>query len=319
MSATRSPLSAPGERSIAAADDSIGSLMGWSGKTVWITGASSGIGEALAVALAAEDATLILSGRRSDALEALAELLPGEHFVLPFEATDWDALPAAVEAAWSWRGAVDMLVNNAGISQRSLAIDTRPDVYRRLIETDLLAPIWLTQTILPLMAERRGGHILAVASVAGRVGTPLRTGYCAAKHGLIGYFDALRAEVEEAYGMRVTNVLPGSVRTGVSINALQGDGSPRGVSDVNIEHGMDPAECARRILAGIAAGAREIIVAEGTEAAAAELRNADPERLFGLLAREGARLATEREAGGGADWRPEPARTNRPATPDPGD
>ena len=86
-------------------------------------------------------------------------------------------------------------------------------------------------------------------------GTPLRTGYCAAKHGLIGYFDALRAEVEKAYGIGVTNVLPGSVRTNVSVNALQGDGSRRGVSDVNIEHGMDPAECARRILAGVAAGA----------------------------------------------------------------
>jgi dehydrogenase/reductase SDR family protein 7B len=289
--------------------------MRWSGKIVWITGASSGIGEALATALAKEGAALILSGRRRDALDTLAERLPGEHLVLPFEATDWDSLPAAVDAAWSWQGGVDMLVNNAGISQRSLAIDTRPDVYRELIETDLLAPIWLTQTILPLMAERRGGHIVAIASVAGRVGTPLRTGYCAAKHGVIGYFDALRAEIEEAYGIGVTNVLPGSVRTGVSVNALQGDGSRRGVSDVNIEHGMDPAECARRILDGVAAGARELIVAEGTEAGAAELRRQDPDRLFGLLAREGARLAAEREAGGGAGWRPEPARTNRSAPP----
>jgi len=293
--------------------------MRWSGKTVWITGASSGIGEALAVALAAEGALLILSGRRSDALEALADRLPGEHLVLPFEATDWAALQGVVESAWSWRDGIDMLVNNAGISQRSLAIDTKPDVYRRLIETDLLAPIWLTQILLPFMAERRAGHIVAIASVAGRVGTPLRTGYCAAKHGVIGYFDALRAEVEEAYGIGVTNVLPGSVRTGVSINALQGDGSRRGVSDVNIDHGMDPAECARRILAGVAAGARELIVAEGTEAGAAELRRQDPERLFDLLAREGARLAAEREAGGGAGWRPDPVRTNRPAVPDGGD
>lgn len=285
--------------------------MSWSDKTIWITGSSSGIGEALAGAFAAKGASLILSGRRRDALEALADRLPGEHLVLPFEATDWAALPAMVEAAWSWRGGVDILVNNAGISQRSLAIDTKPDVYQRLVETDLLAPIWLTQILLPLMAGRRGGHIVAIASVAGRVGTPLRTGYCAAKHGLIGYFDALRAEVESAYGIGVTIVLPGSVRTNVSVNALQGDGSRRGVSDVNIEHGMDVDECARRILAGVAAGARELIVAEGTEAGAAELRRLDPERLFDLLAREGARLASERETGGGADWRPEPARTNR--------
>jgi short-subunit dehydrogenase len=291
----------------------------WSGKIVWITGASSGIGRALATALAAEGAALILSGRRREALDLLAERLPGDHLVLPFEATDWSFLAGAVETAWSWRGGVDMLVNNAGISQRSLAIDTRQDVYRLLIETDLLAPIWLTQTILPLMAERRGGHIVAIASVAGRVGTPLRTGYCAAKHGLIGYFDALRAEVETAYGIGVTNVLPGSVRTDVSVNALQGDGSGRGVSDVNIEHGMDPDECARRILEGVGAGARELIVAEGTEAGAAELRRVDPERLFDLLAREGARLASEREAAGGSDWRPDPARTNRSQAPDSGE
>jgi dehydrogenase/reductase SDR family protein 7B len=290
--------------------------MRFEGRTIWVTGASSGIGEALAEAFAAEGAALILSGRRRDALDALAARLPGEHLALPFEVTDWDALPEAVEAAWSWRDGVDMLVNNAGVSQRSLAIDTRPEVYRSLIETDLLAPIWLTQLILPLMAERGSGHVVAIASVAGRVGAPLRTGYCAAKHGLIGYCDALRSEVEEAYGIRVTNVLPGSVRTNVAANALQGDGSHRGVSDANIEAGLEPAECARRILAGIEAGTREILVAEGGEAMAAGLRHTDPEALFALLAREGARLAREREAGGGKGWRPDPGKVNRPAGSD---
>ena len=285
--------------------------MGFDGQTIWITGASSGIGEALAEAFAAEGAALILSGRRRDALEAVAARLPGPSLVLPFEATDWDALPGAAETAWAWRDGIDMLVNNAGISQRSLAVDTDPSVYRMLIETDLLAPILLTQRVLPLMAARRSGHILSIASVAGRVGAPLRTGYCAAKHGLIGYGDALRGEVEAAYGIRVTNVLPGSIRTSVSVNAIQADGSRRGVSDANIEAGMEPAECARRILAGIEAGQREILVAEGGEAMAAGLRHSDPEALFGLLAREGARLAEEREKGGGEGWRPEPARVNR--------
>jgi dehydrogenase/reductase SDR family protein 7B len=285
--------------------------MRFEGRTIWITGASSGIGAALATAFAADGANLILSGRRRDALDAVAAGLPTQSLVLPFETTDTDALPAAVETAWAWRGGVDMLVNNAGISQRSLAIDTVPNVYRRLIDTDLLAPILLTQLLLPLMAERGGGHVVAISSVAGRVGTPIRTGYCAAKHGLIGYMDALRAEVEQAYGIKVTNVLPGSIRTNVAANALQADGSRRGESDANIESGIDPAECAGRILDGLAAGAREIVVAEGIEAGAAMLRFQDPERLFDLTAREGARLAAEREAGGGPGGRPDPARVNR--------
>jgi short-subunit dehydrogenase len=281
--------------------------MSFEGKIVWITGASSGIGEALAEAFAAEGAKLILSGRRREALgEVAARVQPGA-LILPFEATDWAALPGAVEQAWGWQGGVDVLVNNAGISQRSLAVDTRPEVYRALIETDLLAPIWLTQLLLPLMAERRVGHIIGISSVAGRLGTVLRTGYCAAKHGLIGYLDALRAEVEQAYGIRVTTVLPGSVRTQVAANALQADGSTRGESDVNIDAGMEPAACARRILDGIAAGDREIIVAEGGEAYAAGLRFTDPDRLFDMLAKEGARLAAARDAG----ERPDPGQVTR--------
>jgi short-subunit dehydrogenase len=281
--------------------------MRFSGRTIWITGASSGIGEALAVAFAGEGAVLILSGRRRGALDALAARLGGETLVLPFEATDPDAMAGAADAAWAWRGGVDMLVNNAGISQRSLAIDTAPEVYEKIVAVDLLAPIRLTQALLPRMAARGRGHIVMIASVAGRLGPVLRTAYAAAKHGLIGYGDALRAEIETAYGIKVTNVLPGSVRTQVAANALQGDGSARGTSDANIEAGMDPAECARRILDGLATGRREILVAEGAEAFAASLRFQDPERLFDLLAAEGARLAEAREQGAP----PEPRRVNR--------
>jgi dehydrogenase/reductase SDR family protein 7B len=281
--------------------------MRFAGSTVWVTGASSGIGEALAEAFAADGAALVLSGRRRDALETLAERLPGQTLLLPFEATDWSMLPEAAAAAWAWRDGIDILVNNAGVSQRSLALDTAPEVYETIIDVDLLAPIRLTQLVLPAMAERRSGHIVAISSVAGRVGPVLRTAYAAAKHGLIGYCDALRAEVEKAYGVKVTTILPGSVRTGVAVNALQGDGSTRGISDANIEAGMDPAECARRILDAITAGTRELVVAEGAEAFAAALRWQDPERLFDLLAREGARLAQERDAG----RRPDPAPVGR--------
>jgi dehydrogenase/reductase SDR family protein 7B len=281
--------------------------MDFTGKIVWITGASSGIGMALAQGFAAEGALLVLSGRREDALRGVADALPTESLVLPFEATEFDRLPAIVAQAWDWRGGVDLLVNNAGISQRSLAIDTGMAVYRQIMEVDFFAPVALTQAVLPRMVARNSGHIAAVSSVAGKIGSPLRSGYSAAKHALIGYCDSLRAEIEQAYGIRVTTILPGSVRTQVAANALQGDGSVRGVSDENIDNGMDPAEVARQVVAGMRAGVREIVIAAGAEAMAAQLRTQNPDVLFDAMAREGARLAALR-AEGGAGFRPDPRR-----------
>ncbi len=275
--------------------------MDFSGMTIWITGASSGIGAALARAFGAAGAHLILSGRREDALASVAGALGGEALVLPFEATDMGALPGVVARAWDWHGGIDVLVNNAGISQRSLAIDTTMDVYRRIMEVDFFAPLALSQLVVPRMIARGSGHIVAVSSVAGKVGSPLRSGYCAAKHALIGYCDALRAECETAYGIGVTSILPGSVRTAIATNALLGDGAVRGVSDTNIDNGMDPEEVARQILDGLRAGAREIVIAEGGEAAAAHLRATRPDTLFDALAREGQRLAQARSGGGSID------------------
>lgn len=269
--------------------------MAYQGKAIWLTGASSGIGEALATAFSNEGAKLILSGRRVDALEAVAKRQKTDCLVLPFEVTDWDVHDEVVQKAWDWAGGVDMLVNNAGISQRSLAIDTGMEVYQRVIDIDLMAPISLTQKILPSMAERKSGHIVGISSVAGRIGTPLRTAYCAAKHGLIGYMDALRGEIESHYGIRVTTVLPGSVRTNIAVNSIQADGSARGSSDPNIEAGFAPEKAAEILLAGIAAGEREILIAQGMEATFAEMRHSDPGKLFDFLSNAGAQLAAQRD------------------------
>jgi len=152
--------------------------MDFEGKTAWVTGASSGIGEALALGLAQRGARLILSGRRVEALEAVAARLDAESLVLPFETTDMDALPGVVARAIAWRADVDMLINNAGISQRSLALDTDFSVYRTIMEVDYFAPVRLTQLLLPHMVARGSGHLSVVSSVAGKVGVPLRTGYC---------------------------------------------------------------------------------------------------------------------------------------------
>jgi len=267
------------------------------GKIIWITGASSGIGEALAKAFAAAGAYIILSGRRTDALEQVAAELKTDSLILPFETTDYDALPAKIEEARNWKGNVDILVNNAGISQRSLALDTHPDVHHKIINVDLLAPIWLTQLLLPHMIAAGGGHIVGISSVAGRVGVPLRTAYCAAKHGLIGYMDALRAETEKLHNVHVTNILPGSIRTNVSRNALTKDGDSRGKSDAVIDNGMEPAECARQILDAVANNVPELIIAEGPELMIAKLRQSDPEQCFAMTGAMGAQIAEKYEAG----------------------
>jgi dehydrogenase/reductase SDR family member 7B len=245
----------------------------------WITGASSGIGAALARALGARGAKLILSGRNVAALEAVAADCATETLILPFEARDYAALPAIADQAWDWLGRIDGLVNNAGISQRSLAIETDFAVYQQIIGVDLLAPIALTQQLLPRMVGAGGGQIIAISSVAGIAGVPLRSAYSAAKHGIIGYHDAVRAE-NEHLGLKILVVAPGSVRTNVSRNALNADGSVRGESDAAIENGLSPDDAAAQMLAAVDAGTRELIVAEGAEAAIAALRRGDPDALF---------------------------------------
>lgn len=244
----------------------------------WITGASSGIGAGLARALAARGARVIVSGRNVAALETVARDC-GEALVLPFEATDFDVIPSVVERAWAWQGRIHGLVNNAGVSQRSLAIETTFAVYQQMIAVDLLAPIALTQAVLPRMVAAGGGRIVAMSSVAGFVGAPLRSAYSAAKHGLVGYHDSVRAE-NEHLGIQVHVLAPGSVRTNVSKNALVADGSTRGVSDAAIDNGMPAAEAAEAMLAAIAAGTRELVLATGFEHELVMLRRRDPDALF---------------------------------------
>lgn len=263
--------------------------MAFAGEVAWITGASSGIGAAMARALAAEGAHVILSGRNAEALaEVAADCAIGNAtaLVLPFEVTDHAAGLAAAEQAWAWAaersGGIDLLFNNAGISQRSLAVDTDYAVYERIIAVDLLAPIALTQALVGRMVARGKGRIAMVSSVAGKVGVPMRTAYSAAKFGLIGYADALRTEVT-GEGLQVHVIAPGSVRTNVSRNALNADGSRRGVSDKAIDKGIEPADAVAAIIAAMAAGEREIIVARGFEQEIGEACRT-PEAIFDKMA-----------------------------------
>ena len=256
--------------------------MSLTGQTAWITGASSGIGAALAMEFAIRGARIILSGRDRDRLGEVAGGIATETLVLPFDVCDTAAMHAATEHATQWRGGVDIFVANAGISQRSAAVDTALEVYERIIAVDLTAQIAAVQALLPHMTERQTGKLVFISSIAGKVGVPMRTAYCAAKFGLIGYADALRAELSQS-GIAVHVVCPGSVATDVSRNALTADGSPRGVSDKAIDEGIPPAEAAKSIADAMEAGTREIIVARGVEQAMGEMRRT-PDALLDQMA-----------------------------------
>ena len=255
--------------------------MDYTGKTVWITGASSGIGAALARDVAARGANVVLSGRDEARLAEVAADC-GETLILPFDVRDDAALADATAKAIAWKGGVDVAFANAGVSQRSRALKTEMKVYRDIIDIDLTAQIAFSQGLIGHMSERGSGALAFISSIAGKVGVPMRTAYCAVKFGLAGYADALRAELS-LNGVSVHVIYPGSVATDVSRNALVGDGSKRGRSDKVIDEGIPAPDAARAMLDAIAAGEREIIVAQGMEAGMGEMRRT-PDALFDQVA-----------------------------------
>ncbi|MEP0191450.1 MAG: SDR family NAD(P)-dependent oxidoreductase [Erythrobacter sp.] len=255
--------------------------MEYIGKVVWVTGASSGIGAALARDAAKRGALLVLSGRNEDRLAEVAADC-GETLILPFDVRDEAALADATEQALSWKGGVDLAFANAGVSQRSRALKTDMQVYRDIIEIDLTAQIAFSQGLIGSMSERGSGALAFISSIAGKVGVPMRTAYCAVKFGLAGYADALRAELSQN-SVNVHVIYPGSVATDVSRNAMVGDGSQRGRSDKAIDEGIPAEDAAKAMLDAIANGEREIIVAQGTEAGMGEMRRT-PDTLFDQVA-----------------------------------
>ncbi len=211
-------------------------LMRFREKIVWITGASSGIGEALCYAFSNEGARLVLSARRAEELDRVRAKCAGEgdaHLVLPLDLTRFDELPGKAQEALAHFGRIDILVNNGGVSQRSLAKDTAFEVDQALININYLGTVRLTKAVLPSMLERSSGHLVVISSLVGHVGTPLRSAYAASKHALHGFFNSLRAEVWRE-NVKVTIVCPGYIRTDVSINAFAGDGGKFNKMDRNL-------------------------------------------------------------------------------------
>jgi len=235
--------------------------MDFAGRVVWITGASSGIGEALAHAFARAGARLVLSSRRPEELERVRRACarPEEHVVVPLDLARSATFPALVADVLARCGQVDVLVNNGGVSQRALAAEAALEVERALMEVNYFGPVALTKTVLPAMRARRAGHVVVVSSVMGYLGTPGRSTYAAAKHALHGYFDSLRAEVWRE-GIRVTLACPGYVQTAVSENALGPRGEKHGSTDGTHRRGIAPEKCAAAIVRGVARGQEEVHV-----------------------------------------------------------
>jgi len=231
-------------------------------RTVWITGASSGIGEALAYVLSERGARLVLSARRAPQLREVRAACtdPDRHIVDPLDLADASTLQAAVADVHDRRGPTDILVHSGGISQRSLVKDTDLDVDRRIMEVNYFGTIALTKRVLPAMLERGRGHLVVISSVVGKFGTAHRSAYAASKHALHGFFDSLRAEVHDD-GLRVTLVCPGFVKTNIAHNALTEDGVPLSAKKDEVQEiGIPPAQCARQIADAIEREKEEVYI-----------------------------------------------------------
>ncbi|MEI1280599.1 SDR family oxidoreductase [Leptospira venezuelensis] len=232
-------------------------------KVVWITGASSGIGEALAAELKGTGAKLILSARRTQELLRVRDAQgwkEEDSMILPLDLENYDSLKQFPEEVIRKFGKIDVLINNGGISQRSLAHETLISTYRSLMNINFFGNIAITLATLPYFRKEKKGYIVSISSIAGKFGVPFRTGYSASKFALSGFYEGLRAE-NSGDNLKVLLVYPGFIKTKISENAFSGDGSKHGILDPGIQRGIEVEECAKRILDAIVSGEQEIIIA----------------------------------------------------------
>lgn len=235
-------------------------------KVVWITGASSGIGEALAYEFNKKGACVILSARRTDELERVKENCENSDEtvrILPLDLTKQSTFPEKVEKAKTFFGTVDILVNNGGVSQRAYAVNSTMESIRRLMEVNFFGSIALTKALLPTFIDQKSGHIVVISSVMGKLGTKYRSAYAASKHALHGWFDCLRQEVYND-NIDVTLVCPGYIKTNITYNALTAEGEKyKQMGDAH-KKAMTPNEFAQKLLPKLAKKKEEVYIG-GTE------------------------------------------------------
>ncbi len=231
---------------------------GQTGKVMWITGASSGIGEALAKWYNKRGWRLVLTARRKDALEDVVNGLerPENTLILPMDVSEFERYPESVDTVLNHFGRIDCCILNAGISHRSYIRETRFEVFKKLIDVNYLGTVAHAHAVLPEFRRAGSGHFVVISSMMGKFSSPGRAGYCGSKHALHGFFDGLR--MEEYPNIKVTLVCPGFVSTSVSANALTGDGKPRGTVDRTTEKGVPVDKAAEIIARAVSKGKREI-------------------------------------------------------------
>ena len=252
--------------------------------TIWITGASSGIGEALSIAFARRGATIILSGRDKAKLETVKNRCKNskKHIVVPFDIADGTQAKEAYDTAKTQAGKIDWLINNAGVSQRSLIMETTEDVERQIMEIDYFAQTRLTRLVLPDMIAQGGGKVVMVSSVAGLLGTQYRGAYGAAKAAIHMWANSLRAELHDE-GIEVATIFPGFIQTNISINALTGDGSAQGTMDDATSKGLTASAFAKQVVKALTKGEEYVIVAGNKEKLATRLNRLSPPKLYKLI------------------------------------
>jgi len=231
-------------------------------KVCWVTGAGSGIGAALSEQLVKEGATVILSGRKVDKLHQVQQKIDPETIntiVQVLDLSQSDNFDSITEKLIMETGGIDYLINNAGISQRSKAIETEESVLRKLMEINFFGTITLTRAVLKSMIAKQKGHITCISSLAGKFGYPLRAGYCASKHALQGYFETLRTEIAD-YNIEVLMVSPGLINTEISKNALLADGNTYNKMDEGQAKGMPVETCAIKIIKTIKQGKKDVVI-----------------------------------------------------------
>jgi len=235
--------------------------MDFKDKVIWVTGASSGIGRATAIAFSKQGAKLILSGRHANNLldTKMACARPEEVHIIPFDLAQYANFDTLVHSAIAVYGHIDILINNGGISQRSLVEKTGIKVDEKIMQVNYLGTVALTKALLPHFIARKAGRFVIVSSVMGKIGTPLRSSYAASKHALHGFFDSLRAEIYK-YNISVNLICPGYVQTNVSMNALTGDGKPQNKMDVSIQNGIKPEKLAKGLLKAVSKNKNEVTI-----------------------------------------------------------
>lgn len=226
--------------------------MTFNNKVIWITGASSGIGKGLVEHFSKMNCKLIISARNNDKLEAIkqASKTPENIAVIPFDLAKIDNMKTVVKTAINYFGNIDILINNGGISQRSLIVDTDISVDKKLMDVDYLGTVALSKALLPRFIKNKNGHFVVVTSLMGKFSSPYRSGYCGAKHALHGFFDALRMEHQKD-NIKVTIVCPGFVNTNIAKNALIGDGSLQNKQDQATENGLTITQFCKRMVKAI--------------------------------------------------------------------